>query len=146
MIIQILRSNFENDIHKLIEEISRYENENDLWKLKGEIKNAPGTLALHLAGNLQHFIGAQLGETGYVRDRDKEFSERNVSKENLLKGLKESLQIVKTTLSKLSDEDLKKDFPILFKNKILPTVEILFLVYGDLKYHLGQINYHRRLL
>src|ERR1051325_6762604 len=107
----LLLSHFEKDIKKLIEEISLYKNESDLWILKGDgstslttgIKNSPGTLALHITGNLKHFIGAQLGKTGYIRERDKEFSDRNVSKENLLKGLNEALEIVKTTLPKLSD-------------------------------------------
>ena len=146
MTSSLLLIHFEKDINKFIEEISLYENENDLWLLKGNIKNPPGTLALHIAGNLKHFIGAQLGKTGYVRERDKEFSERNVSKENILKGLNEALEIVKTTLSKLSDEDLKKDFPIPFLEKIRPTIEILFILYGHLNYHLGQVNYHGRLL
>lgn len=145
MICEKLLLLFEKDINKLIEEISLYKNEKDLWKLNGEIKNSPGTLALHITGNLKHFIGAQLGKTGYVRERDKEFSERNVSKENLLKGLKEALEVVKTTLPKLSDDDLKKDFPIPFLEKIRPTIEILFILYGHLNYHLGQVNYYRRM-
>ena len=146
MTSQILPELYVKDISKLKEEISLYKNESDLWLLKGDVKNSPGTLALHITGNLKHFIGAQLGKTGYVRERDKEFSDRNVPKENLLKGLSEALEIVKTTLPKLSDEDLQKDFPILFLEKVRPTIEILFILYGHLNYHLGQLNYHRRLL
>ena len=144
MTAHLLLSHFEKDIKKFIEELSLYKNESDLWLLKGDIKNSPGTLALHITGNLKHFIGAQLGKTGYIRERDKEFSDRNVSKENLLKGLNEALEIVKTTLSNLSEEDLKKDFPIPFLEKVRPTLEILFILYGHLNYHLGQVNYHRR--
>lgn len=146
MTSQIIFSHFEKDINKLIEEIALYKNEGDLWVIKKEIKNSPGTIALHITGNLKHFIGAQLGKTGYVRERDKEFSDRNVSKENLLKGLNEALKIVRTTLPKLSDEDLKKDFPIPLLEKTRPAIEILFILYGHLNYHLGQVNYHRRLL
>jgi len=146
MLSQLLIGPFEKDINKLKEEISLYKSESDLWKLKGDIKNSPGTLALHITGNLKHFIGAQLGKTGYLRERDKEFSDRNISKEKLLTGLNEALEVVKTTLPKLSDEDLKKDFPIPFLEKTCPTIEILFILYGHLNYHLGQINYHRRLL
>ena len=146
MTTQLLLSHFEKDIKKLIEEISLYKNESDLWLLKGDVKNSPGTLALHIAGNLKHFIGAQLGKTGYVRERDKEFSDRNVSKENLLKGLNEALAVVKNAFSKLTDTDLQKDFPIPFLEKVRPTIEILFILYGHLNYHLGQVNYHRRLM
>ena len=146
MTSQILLELYKKDIIKLKEEISFYKNESDLWLLKGDVKNSPGTLALHITGNLKHFIGAQLGKTGFVRERDKEFSDRNVSKENLLKGLSEALEIVKITLPKLSDEDLQKDFPIPFLEKIRPTIEILFILFGHLNYHLGQVNYHRRIL
>jgi len=146
MNLEFLLAHFEKDINKMMEEISLYKSESDLWILKGEIKNSPGALALHIAGNLKHFIGAQLGKTGYVRERDKEFSDRNVSKENLLKGLNEALEVVSTTLAKLSDQDLRKDFPIPFLEKTRPTIEILFILYGHLNYHLGQVNYHRRLL
>ena len=146
MTTQLLLSHFEKDIKKLIEEISLYKNESDLWILKGDIKNSSGTLALHITGNLKHFIGAQLSKTGYIRERDKEFSDRNVSKENLLKGLNEAVEVVKNALPKLSNEDLKKDFPIPFLEKTRPAIEILFILYGHLNYHLGQVNYHRRLL
>ena len=146
MTSQLLLNHYEKEIKKLIEEISLYKNENDLWMLKGGIKNSPGTLALHITGNLKHFIGAQLGKSGFIRERDKEFSDRNVSKENLLKELDEALDVVKSSLTKLSDEDLKKDFPIPFLEKVRPTIEILFILYGHLNYHLGQVNYHRRLL
>ena len=145
MINTYLLGLYEKDIKKLIEEISLYKSENDLWLLKGDIKNSPGTLALHIAGNLKHFIGAQLGKPGYVRQRDKEFSDRNVPKADLLEGLNEALEIVKTTLLKLSDADLRKDFPIPFLEKVRPTLEILFILYGHLNYHLGQVNYHRRM-
>lgn len=142
---QIILSLFEKDIEKFIEEISLYQMESDLWTLKGDIKNSPGTLALHIAGNIKHFIGAQLGGTEYLRNREKEFSERNLSRERLLNELHESLSIIKSVLAKLSEEDLKKDFPVCFLDKMRPTIEVLFILYGHLNYHLGQVNYHRRM-
>ena len=145
MTSKLLLNYYETGINNLVQEISLFRNEEDLWQLKEGIANSPGTLTLHITGNLKHFIGAQLGKTGYVRQRDKEFSDRNVSKENLLKGLLEALEIVKTTLPKLSDQDLQKDFPIPFFDKIRPTIEILFIIYGHLNYHLGQVNYYRRI-
>ncbi|HEY5407636.1 MAG TPA: hypothetical protein VIJ92_11120 [Ginsengibacter sp.] len=69
---------FERDINKLIEEINLYKNEEDIWKIKEGISNSSGNLTLHLLGNLNHFIGATLGNTGYVRERDKEFSLKNI--------------------------------------------------------------------
>lgn len=143
---QVLLSHFEKGIKQFIEEISLYNNENDLWLLKGGITNGPGTLALHITGGLKHFIGAKLGKTGYVRDRDKEFSDRNIPKAHLLKGLNEALGIVQTVLPGLSDEDLLKDFPIPYLDQIRPTSEVLLFLSVHLSYHLGQINYHRRIL
>ncbi len=89
--IQTYLQFFLRDLNKLKEEISLYKNENDLWAVKGDVKNSGGTLALHLIGNLKHFIGAQLGNTGYIRNRDKEFSDKNIPKEKILLWSKEFL-------------------------------------------------------
>lgn len=145
---------FERDLNKLHEEISLYKNENDLWILKGEtrgepsrtIKNSAGTLTLHIIGNIKHFIGAQLGNTGYVRQRDEEFSERSVPKENLLKEIDEVITIIQKILPTISDEKFSSEYPIEFLGKKRLVGELLFIIYGHLNYHLGQINYHRRLL
>ena len=146
MITSHLLPLYERDINALIQELSSYKNEADLWSIKGDVKNSPATLGLHIAGNLKHFIGAQLGKTGYIRNRDKEFADRNISKQTILKELQEALLIVQNTLPKLTDNDLQKDFPIEFLGKVRPAIEILFILYGHLNYHLGQVNYHRRLL
>jgi hypothetical protein len=124
MMIQPYLEFFLRDLNKLKEEIQLYKNENDLWKVESEIQNSAGTLALHLIGNLKHFIGAQIGFTGYVRNRDREFSDRNISREKLVFEVEEAISIVKTVLPTIKDEDFSKEFC----------------------YHLGQINYHRRLL
>ena len=136
---------FERDIKKLKEEISAYKNEGDLWKVEKGISNSAGTLALHLTGNLHHFIGAVLGKSGYVRERDKEFSERNVSREKLIAGIDSAAQVVQQSMSKLHDNDLSKDFPIEFMGQ-RKTLQVLIILVAHLNYHLGQINYHRRLL
>jgi hypothetical protein len=137
---------FVRDLKKLKEEISLYKNETDLWKIEKEIKNSAGNLALHLVGNLNHFIGTQLGNTGYVRQRDREFSDKNVSREKILLSIDEVIAVVQKTLSRLKDEDLNKEYPIEFLNKKLSTGELLLQIITHFSYHLGQINYHRRLL
>ncbi|HEY6163252.1 MAG TPA: DUF1572 family protein [Bacteroidia bacterium] len=136
---------FERDIKKLKEEISAYKNEADLWKLEKGIANSAGTLALHLTGNLNHFIGAVLGKSGYVRERDKEFSERNAPREKLIAGIDSAAKAVHETMSKLQDADLAGDFPIEFMGQ-RKTIQVLIILVAHLNYHLGQINYHRRLL
>lgn len=133
----------DRDVLKLKEELSLYKNESDLWLLRGDVKNSAGTLALHITGNLKHYIGAVLGKTSYVRQRDKEFSDRNVPREQLLVGLEEARQIVNQVLQGLSDEQLGKEYPIEFMGR-RSTHSVLIVLVSHLGYHLGQVNYHRR--
>lgn len=146
MIKQPLALIFERDLNKLKEEINSYKDEQNLWKLEGSISNSAGNLALHLIGNLNHFIGAILGNTGYVRERDKEFSDKNIPREKILKDIDVTINIVKNTLSNLSDEVLLSQFPEKKQGQEYPTNFILLHLLAHLEYHLGQINYHRRLL
>jgi uncharacterized damage-inducible protein DinB len=149
MLTHHIRDLYLSNLNKLKEEISAFKNampEIDLWHTQSDAKNSPGNLALHLTGNLKHFIGAQLGNTDYVRNRDKEFSDKNIPREEIITGIDEAMEVVNSTLSKLADDDLQKEYPILFLNKQYTTGEILFILYGHLNYHLGQINYQRRLL
>jgi len=142
----ILSSLFERDINKLNEEISLYKNETDLWEIKEGISNPGGNLTLHLIGNLNHFIGGTLGHTGYVRDREKEFSLKDVPREKLADEIKNASAVVAKTLASLSEDDLEKDFPAPFNNEVSATGFILIFLLAHLNYHLGQINYHRRLV
>ncbi len=137
---------FERDLNKLITEIESYKDDNDIWKTKGNISNSAGNLVLHLIGNLKHFIGATLGHTGYVREREKEFSEKNVPTTKLVQELKETINIVKNTILKLPQEELDRDFPVEIGGKISSTGYILIHLLAHLNYHLGQVNYHRRIL
>jgi hypothetical protein len=144
--LSTLSSLFERDLNKLIEEISLYKNETDLWEIKAGISNPGGNLTLHLIGNLNHFIGAILGNTGYVRERDKEFSLKGIPRKQLTDDINNTLAIVSKTLSSLSQDDLEKDFPVPINNKISTTGFILIYLLAHFNYHLGQINYHRRLV
>jgi hypothetical protein len=143
---EIITSLFERDINKLIEELMLYKNEETIWKIKEGISNSGGNLTLHLLGNLNHFIGATLGNTGYIRERDKEFSLKNVPRRQLVEDLKKVNEIVKDTLMRLSDGDLEKDFPVPLNDKTLSTSFVLLHLLMHLSYHLGQVNYHRRLI
>ncbi len=146
MMIQPYLEFFLRDLNKLKEEIQLYKNENDLWKVESEIQNSAGTLTLHLIGNLKHFIGAQIGITGYVRNRDREFSDRNISREKLILEIEEAISIVKTVLPTVKDEDFSKEFPVEMYGAKRNTGYILLSLSTHFCYHLGQINYHRRLL
>ena len=144
--LQTLSSLFGRDLSKLIGEIDLYKNETDLWKIKEGISNSGGNLTLHLIGNLNHFIGATLGNTGYVRERDKEFSLKDIPRKQLVDDINNTSAVIANTFSSLSKDDLEKDYPIPFNNEISATGFILMFLLSHLNYHLGQINYHRRLL
>lgn len=135
---------FERDLTALKAEISLYKDENNLWITTEHIANSGGNLALHLIGNLNHFIGATLGNTGYIRKRDKEFSDKNIPREKLLSEIDKVLSIVKNTINNLSEEDLAKEFPLKKHNETVLTGAMLLHLIAHLSYHLGQINYHRR--
>lgn len=145
MQIQLMTDLYLRDLNKLKEEISLYKNEGDLWLLKGDVKNSAGTLSLHLIGNLKHFIGAQLGNTGYTRNREKEFSDRNILSEKIISEIDEVISILKKVLPTLKETDLEKEYPIKFLEEKRTTGYILMVLLTHLSYHLGQINYHRRL-
>jgi len=137
---------FERDLNKLKEEINLFENENDIWKTKEGIINSAGNLTMHLLGNLNHFIGKTLANTDYVRKRDEEFSVKNISREKLINDINSLKEMIKTTLPKLSEEDLKETFPLKIQEQTFTTENMLIFLLAHLNYHLGQINYLRRIL
>lgn len=146
MIKNTLLELFERDIQKLKTEINLYSDEDNLWVVQEGINNSAGNLCLHLVGNLNHFIGATLGNTGYVRHRDDEFSLKNIPRQDLITNIDNCLLIVNGTFSKLTEAELEKDFPLEKHGTIVSTTHMLLHLFGHLSYHLGQINYHRRLI
>ncbi|MDQ6904263.1 MAG: DinB family protein [Bacteroidota bacterium] len=137
---------FERDLNKLIAEINLFKNEEDAWKIKDGISNSAGNLTLHLVGNLNYFIGTISSNTNYVRDRDKEFSEKNIPRNVLVEELQKLISLIKNTLPKLPEQTLKKDFPIPLNGNILSTEDLLIYLLAHLNYHLGQVNYLRRII
>ena len=135
---------FLRDIDKCIAEINAYPDEESLWQLRGEITNSAGNLALHIAGNLQHFIGAMLGGTGYVRHRDREFAEKNASRAEILTQLAAARQAVKYTFGNMPDARLSEPFPDHHFGEGRSVAAGLLHLLAHLNYHLGQLNYLRR--
>jgi uncharacterized damage-inducible protein DinB len=146
MLRKVLIELYERDLAKLKSEIEQYDAEADLWKTTAGISNSAGNLCLHLTGNLNHFFGAVLGESGYLRDREAEFADRNVSREKMLADIDETLDVVRSTLAGLTENDLDKPYPIEVFGHPLTTGFFLVHLTTHLNYHLGQINYHRRLV
>ena len=129
-------------LNKLIEEIEAYPDEQSLWVLKGDIKNSAGTLAYHLCGNLNEYIGNIMGKTGYVRNRPLEFSIRDVPKKDLINWINETSEMIGEVVPKL---DLEEPFPKNTWGMEMSRGAALLRLLWHLGWHLGQINYHRRL-
>ena len=146
MLKQTLKSLYRRDLENLKLEIDSYQYENNLWLIKTGISNSAGNLTLHLLGNLNHFIGATLGHTGYVRYRNDEFGLKNIPRTDLVTNIENCMLVVKNTLEKLTAADFEKNFPVEVFGKISKTDFMLIHLTTHLTYHLGQINYHRRLL
>ena len=136
----------DRDLSKLEDEIKLYPTEESLWTTSGAIKNPGGNLCLHLCGNLQHYIGAVLGGSGYVRNRENEFASRNIPRELLIQEINKTKTAVCSALEKLDPLVLEKDYPERVFNNAMTTGHFLIHLSAHLGYHLGQVNYHRRLL
>jgi uncharacterized damage-inducible protein DinB len=146
MLIETLKLLFERDLKKLKNEIELYQNEQTLWYIENNIANSAGNLCLHLIGNLNTYIGKEIGKTGYIRNRELEFTSKNISKFELLKKIDDTIFVVSNSLGKLTQEELIEEYPILVFDKRTSTEDLLVHLATHLTYHLGQINYHRRLL
>lgn len=137
---------FTRDLNKLIKEIESYKDEKSLWILTEGISNSAGNLCLHIIGNLNHFIGAEFGNTGYIRQRDLEFTLKDVPRIELIAQINEVMIIVENTLKNLTSDDLKKEYSRRVFEEKMTTEFFLIHLATHLTYHLGQINYHKRLL
>ena len=124
--------------------IEVYPDERSLWILPTGLPNAGGTLALHLAGNLQHYVGAVLGGSGYVRDRDAEFSRRDVPREELIAEIDRAREAVAIGMDALTDDALTAEYPEAIAGRTFVTADMLVHLAAHLAYHLGQLDYHRR--
>jgi hypothetical protein len=133
------------NVQKLQDEIQAYPTDDSLWKVKEGISNSGGNLCLHLMGSLQHFIGATIGHNGYIRDREKEFSDKGLSKQELIILIRKTQAVLQSVLVDLTDVELAKEYPFDFLGK-RSTGWYLNHFLMHLQYHLGQINYHRRLM
>jgi hypothetical protein len=137
---------FERDLDKLIKEVSAYQSESNMWITDKEIRNSGGNLAIHLCGNLQHFIGGVLGNTGYIRNRDFEFRGKDVPRDAVLEEIGRTKSTVLKVLHEIEAPVLQEPYPLEVLGFQMSTEFFLIHLSGHLNYHLGQINYHRRLL
>ena len=146
MLLDVLKKVFKRDLNKLKTEIKLYSNETNLWLIDKSITNSAGNLCLHLVGNLNAYIGAELGQSGYIRQRDLEFSLKDVPRTKLLNQIDKTISMVEKVLSELATNDLEKEYPLIVFKEPMTTEYFLVHLTTHFSYHLGQINYHRRLL
>lgn len=146
MLVAILTTLFDRDLEKLHQEIEAYQNEQALWRTAPGISNSAGNLCLHLLGNLNTYVGAEMAHTGYLRDRDREFSARDVPRAELLAGIAATRRVVAAALAPLPDAQLATQYPVVVWEEPTSLGYLLLHLTTHLAYHLGQINYHRRLL
>lgn len=137
---------FQRDLEKLGMELSAYSDESKLWVIDKQIANSAGNLAMHLFGNLRTFIGLDLGHFPYERNRDREFAAKGIARKALLDELEEVKAIVSESLLRLDPSRLGDMSLHTFFGYQMSIGYFLMHLYGHFNYHLGQVNYHRRLL
>lgn len=136
---------FARDFEKLETEVYNYSTEENLWIKESGISNSGGNLALHIAGNLEHFFGSVIGKTDYVRDREFEFNGK-VDREELISRIRSARKAVKDVLSEMNPDDFAETYPLEPFGFAMSTEYFFVHLYSHMGYHLGQVNYHRRLL
>jgi uncharacterized damage-inducible protein DinB len=146
MIVETLKLLFNRDLLRLKSEINLYNDESKIWIVEKNIANSAGNLCLHLIGNLNTYIGAEFGKTNYIRNRELEFSLKNISKKELIEQIENTILVVEMSLNNITEDQLKNEHPILVFDKKTTLEYLLIHLTTHLTYHLGQINYHRRLL
>lgn len=146
MISSYLIRIFKSDLDLLKNEISAYQEEDTLWLVPESISNSAGNLALHLIGNLNHFIGTNLGDSDYKRNRPAEFANKNVERNFILAKIDETTQMIERVVSNFDDNEMNMLYPVKFNDRDVTIGYMLTHLSAHLNYHLGQINYHRRLL
>lgn len=146
MLTTTLKALFRRDLEKLVQELSQYTNESKIWYTEKGISNSAGNLALHLVGNLNTYIGLHLGNTGYVRNRELEFSQKDVARTTLIKMIEDTIVVIDKVMDELPPEQVEALYPIEVFGGPIYTGHFLVHLSGHLMYHLGQVNYHRRLL
>ena len=141
-----LRTVMVRELRSLAREIAAYPSDRQLWSPVPGITNPGGTLALHLAGNIQHFIGALLGGSDYKRDRDAEFGRRDLTRAQVVDQVERAIVVAEEVLPTLDAATLAAEYPAELAGRRFTTSRFLAHLATHLAYHLGQVDYHRRIV
>ena len=134
------------ELGAVLRSLEAYPDDASVWTEPPGLPNPGGTLALHVAGNLRHFIGHVLGGIAYVRDREAEFARRDVPRSELVAGIEAAREAVDRTLSALSDDALAAPYAESISGRTVSTGDFLAHLAVHLGWHLGQLDYHRRVV
>jgi hypothetical protein len=137
---------FSRDLTRLSRQIEAFPNDETLWETLPGVLNPAGNLALHIEGNLLEFVGRQLGKLPYKRNRALEFSLRGMSRDEIGRRIAELKQSITAVIQDLSVEQMEMEYPEVVLEVATTTGQVLIHLYGHLNWHLGQIDYLRRIL
>jgi len=141
-----LASLFSRDLNRLRKQIDSFPNDEALWQTLPGVINPAGNLALHIEGNLREYVGRQLGQVPYSRTRDLEFSLKGLSRDEVGSRLEELSQTIPSIIERLSQDQMEREYPQVVLDAAMTTQQFLFHLYGHLNWHLGQMDYLRRVL
>jgi uncharacterized damage-inducible protein DinB len=132
------------ELHQAVRHVADGLDDQALWTKPLEPSNSVGHLILHLTGNLNHFVGAQLGKTGYVREREKEFTATQVpARHELLARFDEAITTFRRVVSGLSAEELTAPHP---EARLGSVYKGLVHLVAHFALHRGQMSYIVRLV
>jgi len=146
MILSSVIAILDRDLRALRREMEAYPDEDSLWLKPTGVPNSAGTLALHLAGNVQHYLGARLGAPGSVTARPAEFARRDVPRSEIVQQIEAARTSLAAAESRFGEADLTEDFPEVIGNLRFETGDYLIHLVSHFTFHLGQIDYHRRMV
>lgn len=146
MLVAAVCAILDRDLQALARELAAYPDDTAVWQVPEGAVNSAGTLVLHLTGNIQHFLGARLAGTGFVRDRPAEFSARGVPRAALVRQIEAARNAVRAAAETVTEESLEGDYPEVVGGMRVATGEYLIHLVSHFGYHLGQVDYHRRLV
>lgn len=137
---------YKRELNLLVNELNAFVSEDNIWVTLPNINNSAGNLSLHIIGNLQHFIGHIIGGSDYKRDRDAEFSTKNVARQSMIDDLQSTANMIEQVLASVNEEGMNRQFPIQLNNQSYTTYDFVMHLLIHLSYHVGQVNYLRRAL
>jgi uncharacterized damage-inducible protein DinB len=125
----------------VVRELAAPLSDEQFWAKPFAFGNSFGHLVLHLTGNLNYYIGAQIAGTGYVRDRPLEFSEaKRPSKAEVLKKFDQTIDMVLGAINSQSAEDWSKEYTAVGVD-VRDRFAAVLLCVTHLHHHIGQMMY-----